>query len=279
VADPDHGDRPLPAADVRRVLAPLLHRPAGTAILTDFDGTLSPIVASPESARPVAGVVDVLSRLSERFGVVAVVSGRPVSFLIDQLTGPVTTAASAPTGGPRFFGLYGLEWSDGSDGITVEPAALPWVSVVDEVAARLERTVPAGALVESKGLAVTVHWRTAPQVEPAAHTAVLAEAHRTGLEAHPGRRSVELRPPLHVDKGSVTRALAQGCSAAAFFGDDLGDLPAFAALDALSAQSGMSAVKVAVADLESAPEVTASADLVLDGPGQALTVLEWLAES
>lgn len=274
-----HDDRSRPTADARRVLAPLLHRPADTAVLTDFDGTLSPIVAQPESAWPLAGVAEALSRLAQRFGVVAVVSGRPVSFLMERLSVPATATGARPVGVPRFVGLYGLEWSDGSGGITAEPSALAWLAVLDEVVARLEQTVPVGALVEPKGLAVTVHWRTAPEIEPGAIAAAADEAGRTGLVSHLGRRSVELRPPLPIDKGSVTRALAGKCSAATFLGDDLGDLPAFAALDALSSETGLSAVKVAVADRESVPEVTAAADLVLDGPHQALGVLEWLAGS
>ncbi len=39
--------------------------------------------------------------------------------------------------------------------------------------------------------------------------------------------SVELRPPVKTDKGTVVDELASGLGAACFFGDDLGDLPAF----------------------------------------------------
>ncbi len=56
------GDDPAP--DVRIALAPLLARPASTAVLTDFDGTLSPIVADPYDARPLEAVAGVMMSLA-----------------------------------------------------------------------------------------------------------------------------------------------------------------------------------------------------------------------
>jgi trehalose 6-phosphate phosphatase len=279
VAGSDRADRSLPAAAARALLAPLVARPAGSAIITDFDGTLSPIVSRPELARPVDGSAELLARLAARFAVVAVVSGRPVSFLMQHLVSEDAVPGPPPTGTPRFFGLYGLERSGPDGSVTVDGAVVPWLPVVDEVLGRLAGAAPDGVLVESKGLAVTVHWRTVPEAEPWALAAVADEVARTGLVAHPGRRSVELRLPLPVDKGSVTATLAGECSAAVFLGDDLGDLPAFAALDELRASRGVATVKVAVADHESAPEVLAAADLVLAGPDEALDVLAWLASS
>jgi trehalose 6-phosphate phosphatase len=84
---------------------------------------------------------------------------------------------------------------------------------------------------------------------------------------------------LAIDKGSVVRSLLRGCTAACYFGDDLGDLPAFAALAEATAEDGTATVAVAVADDESPPEVLEAADVVLRGPGQALAALEWLARA
>ena len=44
-----------PSSEVRRALAPLLVDPANSAIISDFDGTLSPIVADPGDGGPAAG--------------------------------------------------------------------------------------------------------------------------------------------------------------------------------------------------------------------------------
>ena len=91
--------------------------------------------------------------------------------------------------------------------------------------------------------------------------------------------SVELRPPLEFDKGTAIRRLVEGCSAACFFGDDVGDLPAFAALAELAAEDGMATTSVAVVDGESAPSVVEAADVVLSGPADVLAVLGWLADA
>jgi trehalose 6-phosphate phosphatase len=63
-------------------LAPLRGDPATAGIFSDFDGTLSPIVADPELAEPLPGIAPLLEELARRYRVVAVVSGvrraRPV---------------------------------------------------------------------------------------------------------------------------------------------------------------------------------------------------------
>jgi trehalose 6-phosphate phosphatase len=45
------------------------------ALCLDFEGTLSPIVDDPEAARPLAGVVELLGPLADRYAAVALISG------------------------------------------------------------------------------------------------------------------------------------------------------------------------------------------------------------
>lgn len=253
---------------------PLVVDPAATALLTDFDGTLAPIVDVPADARPLDGVPAVLGRLARRFASVTVVSGRPVGFLWAHL-GVQAADASAPV---RLVGLYGME-SAGPDGAPVlDPAAAAWQETVRTVADRLRVGAPDGVRVEVTGPAVTVHYRQAPDAAAWVAGRTTTEAAASGLVAHAGRLAVELRPALDLDKGVVVRRAAQGCRAVAFFGDDIGDLPGFAALAELSAD-GADAVGVAVVDEETAPEVAARADLTVDGPAGALAVLTWLADA
>ena len=89
-----------------------------------------------------------------------------------------------------------------------------------------------------------------------------------------GRHERELRPPLDVDKGTVVRSLVaehdgrgEPLLAAAAFGDDVGDLPAFAALRALARPAGplRAAVRVAAVDAESPAAVADAADLTVPG--------------
>jgi trehalose 6-phosphate phosphatase len=265
--------------ELARVLTPLLEQPATTAVITDFDGTVAPIVRDPAEARPIDGAVEALARLARRFGVVAVVSGRPASFLVDRFSTSVGGAA-ADFDGPssiHLVGLYGLEAAGGGGQVVVEPGAERWRAVVAEVAGRLGAAAPSGVEIEPKGLAVTVHWRRAPEAAGWVQAAVAAEAERSGLRAHPARMSLELGPPTAIDKGSVVRGLVAGCTAACYLGDDLGDLPAFAALAELGASGHLVTASIAAVDAESAPEVAEAADAVVEGPAGTLAVLEWLA--
>ena len=244
-------------------LAPLRRSPADTAIFVDFDGTLAPIVAAAADARPLPGVPALLTELARTYGVVAVVSGRPVAFLQDHLPAEV-----------ELHGLYGLESIvDGE--LAHHKEADGWRTVVAEVAAEAHRSGPGGVDVEDKGLSITLHFRRRPELaEPGARWAAQA-AERSGLLLRRAKMSVELHPPVAVDKGSVVMARGAGCVAAAYLGDDEGDLPAFAALDRL-AERGTATLKVAVRTPDASPDLLASADLHVDAPAGAVVLLRRL---
>ncbi len=243
-------------------LRPLLVAPARSAVLTDFDGTLAPIVEDPAAAVPLPGVADVMARLTGRFAMAGVVSGRPVSYLVDRL-GPELTLS----------GLYGLErWRQGQ---RVEvPGVERWRAVVAEARTLAESEL--GPVTEDKGLSLTLHFRTCPGRRDEIRGWADREAERRQLVVHEARASVELHPPLGIDKGTEVEALTEGMEAACFFGDDLGDVAAFVALDRLAA-TGAHTVRVAVRSDEAPTELMARADVVVDGPEGALCLLEALA--
>ena len=62
--------------DADATVAALTEHPRDTALLVDFDGSLSPIVERAADARPLPGAPEVLGRLAAVLGRVAVVSGR-----------------------------------------------------------------------------------------------------------------------------------------------------------------------------------------------------------
>jgi trehalose 6-phosphate phosphatase len=230
--------------------------PPRTALLLDYDGSLSPIVAHPADAVPLPGTVDVLDALAHRLGRVGVVSGRPVEFLMRQL----------PSARMAFVGQYGLEWAE-AGGVTVDQRALPYVGAVEEAADEAEHRWP-DLYVERKGeVAVTVHWRNAPVDGDAVVADVDALARRLGLDVHPSRKARELRPPIGVDKGVAVERLADGMRTLAFAGDDAGDLPAFATVERLGADGAIErAVRIAVSSPEAPAEVLRAGDIVVDGP-------------
>jgi trehalose 6-phosphate phosphatase len=251
------------ALDSGDPLAPLRRDPATAGIFSDFDGTLSPIVDDPELAEPLAGVPALLAELGQRYAVVAVVSGRPVAFLAARLPASVLLA-----------GLYGLEVQlDGER--QIDPEAERWRAVVSAAAVRLRALAPPGVLVEPKGLSVTCHYRTNPSLESAVTALAQEVAAATGLVVRAGRKSVELLPPIHTDKGSVIRKWAAPLRSACYLGDDLGDLAAFRALDQLATQ-GISSARIAVRSDEAPAELLEAADVIVDGPEGAAGLLRTL---
>ncbi|MCW2657837.1 MAG: trehalose-phosphatase, partial [Jatrophihabitans sp.] len=197
----------------------------GALIATDFDGTLAPLVPDPQDSRPVAGALDALTALTERGARVAVITGRDAGTVV-RLGGLDSVA------GLTVAGLYGLEtWTAGKLTSPAEPDA------IGELRARLPALLADAhadpkVWIEDKGLSLVVHARKAD--DPDAALATLSEplstlARELDLEVHPGAHVLELRLP-GFDKGG---ALAQLVTAypprsVVYFGDDLGDLPAFA---------------------------------------------------
>ncbi len=236
-------------------------------MLVDFDGTLAPIVTDFDQAEPLPGAADLLGELAERYARVAVISGRPLTYLARHLRG---------AGRTELVGLYGLERSRGAAGPRQDlEAAAPWREAVAAAAGDGESSAPPGVVVEQKGLAVTLHYRTAPQTAGWVERFAAGQVEARGLVAHPGKMSVELRPPVETDKGTVVSEMSAGLAAVCFVGDDQGDLPAFHELARLR-ESGVSTLAVAVASPETPPALIAASDVTVDGPLGAMEFLRRL---
>ena len=259
-------DDPLDSGE-SLLLAPLLADPRASAIILDFDGTIAKIVDDPADAVALPGAEATLRALSELFGTVGVVSGRPVDFLADRLAGAGSSL--------RLVGLYGIETIEAGRRRVV-PEAQQWLAAVASVVDRARREAPAGVRVEDKGLSVALHWRKHPEAAPWARAAAEAAAESTGLVIVEARMAVELRPPVRADKGTVVEQLAIGCMAACFAGDDSGDLAAFEALDRLALR-GLQTLRIAVASAETPRALLEVADHSVASPEDLLALLNILA--
>jgi trehalose 6-phosphate phosphatase len=250
-------------------LLPLAARPHEAAVLVDFDGSISAIVDDPAAARVLPPARDALARLIGVVATVAVVSGRPVEFL----------ARAIDVRGLTLVGQYGLErMVDGR--AVVDPRAEPYLDAVASAADEVEHELPDLHVERKAGIAVTVHWRTAPERESHAVEVVDRIARHHGLAVYPTKMAREVRPPVPADKGTAVEALVDGAANACFAGDDRGDLDAFAALARLEAAGSLEhAVRIAVGSAEAPPELIAQAELVVDGPGGLVSVLEELADA
>ncbi|GGO87032.1 trehalose-phosphatase [Wenjunlia tyrosinilytica] len=265
-------------------LAALLAEPGRAVVALDFDGTLSPIVPDPDQARAHPGAVRALSGLAPRVRSVAVVTGRPPG---------VAVRHGGFAGVPGLehlvvLGHYGAERWDAVTGEVHAPAVHPGVLTARaELPGFLDRIGAwQGTWLEDKGRAVAVHTRRTEDPDAALDLlkgplGELAERH--GLVLEPGRMVLELRPP-GMDKGV---ALAEylnevGAGSVLYAGDDLGDLAAFGAVERLRAE-GLPGLLVCSGALDEGGEPTVAelarrADLVVDGPGGVVALLEALAD-
>ncbi|MDH2389680.1 trehalose-phosphatase [Streptomyces sp. HNM0663] len=273
------GPLPTPSTQAgREGLTAILARPARTAVALDFDGTLAEIVPDPEQARAHPRAVPALAVLAPKVASVAVITGRPAEVAVRY-------GGFAGVRGLDHLvvlGHYGAERWDAVSGEVHAPAPHPGVTAArGELPGYLDQIdAPPGIWIEEKGHAVAVHTRRAddPQAAFAALRDPLALlAARHGLVLEPGRMVLELRPP-GTDKGKALADHVRGTGAEAvlYAGDDLGDLPAFAAVDALR-EEGVPGLLVCSASAE-APELAARADLVLRGPSAVVEFLASLAE-
>ncbi len=94
-----------------------------------------------------------------------------------------------------------------------------------------------------------------------------------------GRRVVELRPPVAVNKGSAVMCLLgrYALQAVLFLGDDRTDLDAVRALKQARAQGVIQGLTVAVASDETPAELLAEADAAVEGVAAVAALLSGLA--
>jgi len=257
------------------LLAPLRADPARTAILTDVDGTLAPIVARPEQAAVPQRAKELLEALSGRFGLVGCISGRQ-ALEAQRLVG---------IAGIAYAGNHGLELLlPGAETPQLDPALVGQEHSAAEFVAALEpRALQAtGLRLEDKGPIQTLHWRGAEDEQGAESRAheIAAEAGRAKLEPRWGRKVLELRPIGGGGKDAAVAALlaSDGVTAAIYAGDDRTDLDAFRRLRELREEGELqAAICVGVISPEAPPELAEEADQFVDGPAGWLAMLEALA--
>lgn len=238
--------------------------PQSVGAFFDFDGVLAPLQDNPSTVQPLEGVVDALSTLSEGLGVVAVVSGRPVSFL-EQFFHDDRIELS---------GLYGIEHRS-CGALTIDEKAAEWMPVISSAVEEATREFGAEA-VEDKRYSITVHYRRqAEAFGKRVHAWSADLADRTGLEARPAKMSIELHPPSSRSKGDAIEDMSTALRAGSYFGDDVGDLPAFARLAEMVDRGDLQeSARVLIAGPETPEELRSHVTDVLEGPSRALEAIQ-----
>jgi trehalose 6-phosphate phosphatase len=225
-------------------------------LVTDVDGTISPIEPRPEQARVLLRAQEALAGLRQVLALVAIVSGR--------------TAADARSmvgvNGLTYIGNHGLEiWSE--RGAEIVPEARPWVprlaTVLDDITRQMPR--PDGILVENKGATGSLHYRLAPDPDQARRDLleiVARSALTSGLRIEEGRMVINLLPPLTVTKGSAVSWLVREhhLERLVYLGDDVTDAHAFRTLSVLSQSSSVQTLSIGVVGRETPPSIRQLAD-------------------
>jgi trehalose-phosphatase len=244
-------------------------RAAGRLVLLlDFDGTLAPIVARPEMAALPERARLALERLGRRGDVdIAVVSGR----------GLADARERAGLAGVAYAGNHGME-IEGPGFRHVHAEAAAARPRLERVLERLREPLAAvpGAIMEDKGLTLSVHYRLVPpeQVGEVRRAVEAAVAGEEGIRLTEGKRVIEIRPAVEWDKGRAVEFLLEALNSppgtpVLYLGDDTTDEDAFRALASSGAGEG-----IVVAD---SPPAGTAARAYLRSPEEVAEFLETMA--
>jgi trehalose 6-phosphate phosphatase len=200
-------------------------------IASDFDGTLSPLVARAEEAALLPDAVPVLERLARDPRVMlAFISGRGLKDLAPRLGPLASHSLIAGNHGLEIAGK-GFDWG--------HPEAVAVRPVLEQLTRDLRRLLPdlPEARIEDKGLSLTVHYRQLedaliPELEKRMRQLELPD----GIGMHEGKKVFEFRPRISWNKGAAIREVLQrfhiADAATVFLGDDTTDEDVFDRLDA-----------------------------------------------
>jgi trehalose 6-phosphate phosphatase len=244
-------------------------------LVTDVDGTISPIVPRPEDARVLPAARQALRVLCGLVTLVAVVSGRAAAEArkmvgIDELI---------------YVGNHGFEVL-AAPGRTAElvPAAQPWVPRLAEVLEQIQAQIrQPGIRIENKGATASLHYRLAPDPERAQRELleILTQtALPTGLRFEAGRMVFNLLPPLGISKGSAVSWLAaeHRLDRLVYLGDDETDAHAFRTLRVLRQSGEVRTLGIAVVGSETPASVRQLADAALPSVDAVADLLCRVAE-
>jgi trehalose 6-phosphate phosphatase len=248
---------------LEELLRPLKADPARSAVLLDVDGVLAPIVQFADDAHMPETTRRPLIEVARRYGVVACVSGRRAS----------DARRIVSLGSIAYLGSHGSEvLRPGSTAPELDSELQAWARRVQDFTAEAfdERLQRLRVRLEDKEAIAAFHWRGAPDEEDAqaAVEEVAKAAEDAGFATHWGRKVLEVRPPVRIDKGAGIVAMLRDTdlAAAVYVGDDVTDLDAFRGLGELVEMGRLgTAVRIGVRSDEGPSALQEEADAMVEG--------------
>ncbi|MCC6803730.1 MAG: trehalose-phosphatase [Anaerolineae bacterium] len=242
-------------------------------LVTDVDGTISPIAPTPDAAQVTPRSRDLLRRLAGQIALVAAVSGRAADDL------------SARVGIPEmvYVGNHGLERMSGGIAEAL-PEAVAARPALERVIAALQPRLLPGMILEDKRVTLSLHYRQAadPAAVEAAFAPLIAQLCRdAGLRCFSGKLIFEVRPAVEVDKGTAfARLIADHALAAAvFLGDDVTDADALLKASQLRRAGTCYALGIGVESDDTPAVLQERADLLVSGVSGVEAFLDWFSSA
>jgi trehalose 6-phosphate phosphatase len=262
------------APTLDELVRPLKEDPAGSAVLLDVDGVLAPIVQHADDAHMPETTRRPLIEIAKRYKVVACVSGRRAS----------DARRIVSLGSIAYLGSHGSEvLRPGSISPEIDRELQAWSRRVQKFThdAFSEELRKLRVRLEDKEAIAALHWRGVPDEEGAENAIreVAGAAEQAGYQTHWGRKVLEIRPPVRIDKGAgiVNLLKDTDLGAAMYVGDDRTDLDAFRGLDALKERGRLGlAIKVGVRSDEGPSELAEEADFMVEGTDGVRALLQAL---
>ena len=200
-------------------------------LLFDFDGTLTPIVATPKEVKLSPDVKKYLKKLAKNKRItLGIISGRSLKD-IKRLVG---------IKGIYYSGNHGLEVK-GPGGFFIKPSLKkhsPYIKRIAKILGKKVRKIK-GAILEYKRLSLSLHYRLVALKDMPRLRSIFKEVSTPYIRARKvkmamGKKIFEIRPPVLWDKGKgvlkIEEMAGKKNPVKIFIGDDLTDEDAFRVL-------------------------------------------------
>ena len=242
-------------------------------LITDMDGTISPIPRDFLETPVPPPTLPQLTQLASRLDLLAVISGRKAGALREIINIP----------GIKYIGHYGMEWWENGQAV-LHPDVTASLADMRSVAAELEtlRSID-GVIIQDKWASISVHYNTVQQPSTAKQQILdflEKSPHIKNLRLMDEKTNIGIVPRLDIDKGTAVTRLIQlhHLRGAIYLGDDIGDLPAFRAVRVGREKQGFMGLAVLVTGGETSHSLLDEVDFTLRGVPETETFLNWLVD-